>query len=317
MSQYQLSHARRVASEMNYTLLEIETHELQQEQYVLNQGDACLYCKRELYGTIQAVATKAKEELHRRQQGRKKITKRKEISGNGIMVFLRSMLPKMGSFSKDARANQEDKQDQHDNEISLNDVVLFNGTNRDDLSDLSRLGLHAAAEFQVQSPLAAISKSSVRRLAAVAGLSNAQLASSACLRSRLAYGVRATKQELMGVEKAEDLLRSVLRLRENENIRVRILKSNSNDNQDANNKIETGQLKTDVNKNVSYKESSTRLAVEVDEDMIPITKAVVSSRSVETRLIEIGVMSASTPIEVRQFRSGSLSGFAKIDINSD
>ena len=41
-------------------------------------------------------------------------------------------------------------------------VVVYNGTNYDDLKDLSRLGLVAAREFQIQSPLQLCTKKTVR-----------------------------------------------------------------------------------------------------------------------------------------------------------
>jgi len=41
-------------------------------------------------------------------------------------------------------------------------VILFNGTNKDDLRDDTRIGLKAAENFKVASPLAEITKDEVQ-----------------------------------------------------------------------------------------------------------------------------------------------------------
>ncbi|KAK3235685.1 hypothetical protein CYMTET_54128 [Cymbomonas tetramitiformis] len=56
------------------------------------------------------------------------------------------------------------------------EVVLFNGTNADDLRDPTRLGLLAAANMHIQSPLARVPKAGVRAVARAAGLPNWNLA---------------------------------------------------------------------------------------------------------------------------------------------
>ncbi|CAI5528736.1 unnamed protein product, partial [Closterium sp. Naga37s-1] len=86
-----------------------------------------------------------------------------------------------------------------------NEVTLFNGTNADDLSDPSRLGLLAALHCRVVSPLARLPKAAVRAVARAAGLPNWDLAASPCLRSRLAFGVEATASTLILVERAEEM----------------------------------------------------------------------------------------------------------------
>lgn len=48
--------------------------------------------------------------------------------------------------------------------LQSDDPILFNGTNADDLKDPTRLGLIAAKEFKVASPLATVSKATVRVL---------------------------------------------------------------------------------------------------------------------------------------------------------
>ncbi|GJP47004.1 hypothetical protein CLOM_g6239 [Closterium sp. NIES-68] len=103
------------------------------------------------------------------------------------------------------------------------EVTLFNGTNADDLSDPSRLGLLAALHCNVASPLARLPKAAVRAVARVAGLPNWDLAASPCLRSRLAFGVEATADTLTLVERAEEMVRSFLPLTSRDNMRVRLL----------------------------------------------------------------------------------------------
>ncbi|OQS07059.1 hypothetical protein THRCLA_00926 [Thraustotheca clavata] len=104
--------------------------------------------------------------------------------------------------------------------------ILFNGTNADDKLDPTRLGLIAAAEFDVKSPLQDLTKDKVRALAKERGLLNWNYAASPCLRSRLAFGVEATKDHLKRVEAAESFARSYLHLHPQENLRVRFLPKN-------------------------------------------------------------------------------------------
>ncbi|CAI5466192.1 unnamed protein product [Closterium sp. Yama58-4] len=110
---------------------------------------------------------------------------------------------------------------------NMNEVTLFNGTNADDLSDPSRLGLLAALHCRVVSPLARLPKAAVRAVARAAGLPNWDLAASPCLRSRLAFGVEATASTLMLVERAEEMVRSLLPLTPRDNMRVRLLHPHS------------------------------------------------------------------------------------------
>jgi pyridinium-3,5-biscarboxylic acid mononucleotide sulfurtransferase len=103
-------------------------------------------------------------------------------------------------------------------------VVLFNGTNKDDLSDTSRVGLIAAKNFLVQSPLDTFEKSQVRELALELGLPNHNYAASPCLRSRLVNGVAATSENLQRIEVAEDIVREAINnLTVADNFRVRHL----------------------------------------------------------------------------------------------
>ncbi|KAL9189040.1 hypothetical protein ACHAXT_011530 [Thalassiosira profunda] len=102
-------------------------------------------------------------------------------------------------------------------------VILYNGTNADDTQDPTRLGLIAASNFQVHSPLDQISKEQVRQAARYLGLPNWNAAASPCLRSRLAMGVTATEEHLRAVEMAEEFVRRVLQLDATVNARVRML----------------------------------------------------------------------------------------------
>lgn len=154
----QLATARAVAAEMGFRLLEVETREVEDERYARNSGDACLYCKRELYGTIEAVAARARRELVERSAARKRAGRRR---GRFTSKFTRIFAGR-GGGERSAPGQEEVEE-----EIVMTDLRLFNGTNRDDLKDLTRLGIAAAAEFNVQSPLCAVSKADVRRLARV------------------------------------------------------------------------------------------------------------------------------------------------------
>ncbi len=106
-------------------------------------------------------------------------------------------------------------------------VLLYNGTNLDDRFDETRLGLVSAKAHGVRSPLFATPKTRVRELARIAGLPNWNLAAAPCLRSRLAFGVPALKRTLADVEAAEDAVREILRVRPEENMRVRVLSAPS------------------------------------------------------------------------------------------
>jgi uncharacterized protein len=96
---------------------------------------------------------------------------------------------------------------------------LLLGTNLDDLGDW-RPGQVAATGRGARQPLvdAGFSKEEVRSASRLLGLPTAQKPASACLASRIAYGVRVTGPALQRVERAEDLLLargfSVVRVRD-------------------------------------------------------------------------------------------------------
>ncbi|KAJ0406478.1 hypothetical protein ATCC90586_000319 [Pythium insidiosum] len=154
----------------------------------------------------------------------------------------------------------------------LHKPVIYNGTNADDLKDPTRLGLVAAKEFDVQSPLDRLTKTEVRETAKYLGLPNWNAAASPCLRSRLQFGIEATERHLKQVEAAEQFIRRTLHLRSDMNMRVRFL---------------VGQ----------------RAAVELDP--AALARAHELSSAIDQELQRLGFRG----VEIRPFRSGSLSGY--------
>lgn len=192
LSASQLATARGVAEAIGIPLREVSTDEGAVPEYVANEGESCLHCKDELYATLRAVALDAE---------------RKETA-------------KRFASSETSFESPSFESSQH---TSSARVLLYNGTNLDDRFDETRLGLVSAKAHGVRSPLFATPKTRVRELARVAGLPNWNLAAAPCLRSRLAFGVPALKRTLADVEAAEDAVREILRVRPEENMRVRVL----------------------------------------------------------------------------------------------
>jgi uncharacterized protein len=91
---------------------------------------------------------------------------------------------------------------------------LAYGMNRDDqapgVADF-RPGQQAAVDHNAVAPLATadLTKPEIRELARDAGLTLADKPASACLSSRLAYGIPITTQRLLQVEQAEDALHAL------------------------------------------------------------------------------------------------------------
>jgi uncharacterized protein len=85
---------------------------------------------------------------------------------------------------------------------------LAHGANVDDEKDF-RPGLEAAEELGVKAPLAAagLSKQDVRDLAEQAGLESWNLPASGCLATRIPYDMKITKERLLRIENAEEVLR--------------------------------------------------------------------------------------------------------------
>jgi len=82
------------------------------------------------------------------------------------------------------------------------------GVNADDMKDF-RPGHRAAAEFGVMAPLldAGLSKAEIRELSRRAGLATWDRPASACLASRVPFGMPVTIETLSRVERAENVLR--------------------------------------------------------------------------------------------------------------
>lgn len=84
------------------------------------------------------------------------------------------------------------------------------GINTDDTGD-HRPGHLAADEHRVQAPLldAGLSKQEIRDLSRAAGLATADIPASACLASRIPYGMEVTAEKLDQIDRAEDALRAL------------------------------------------------------------------------------------------------------------
>lgn len=89
------------------------------------------------------------------------------------------------------------------------DAVAY-GINVDDTGD-HRPGHAAADEYRVRSPLldAGLCKTDIRALSQRAGLPTADLPASACLASRIPYGMEVTAEKLAQIDRAEDALRAL------------------------------------------------------------------------------------------------------------
>lgn len=153
LPQVQLDMARNVAKTIGIPLIEIPTTEGVNPEYIENIGKSCFHCKTNLYSTLSGLSRSLIESW--------------EIYQDKI------------SFT--SRGNEQ------------HEIIMFNGTNADDKLDPSRLGLVAASNYSVKSPLDTLIKKEVRAIAKELHLPNANLSASPCLRSRLALGIEATK----------------------------------------------------------------------------------------------------------------------------
>ncbi|MBT3388535.1 MAG: ATP-dependent sacrificial sulfur transferase LarE [Desulfobacula sp.] len=92
----------------------------------------------------------------------------------------------------------------------LNIDYLLHGVNQDDLNDF-RPGLKAAKELGFLSPMveAGLNKKEIRELSKFLGLETWNKASQSCLATRIPFGVRLKKKELMRVDKAEAFLQDL------------------------------------------------------------------------------------------------------------
>jgi PP-loop superfamily ATP-utilizing enzyme len=145
-----------------------------------------------------------------------------ENNGQACFVCKSHLYSTLETVSQKAREISH----QHDDPKGQREVILYNGTNADDTKDPTRLGLIAARNFSVKSPLIYFTKDQVRRASKHLNLPNWNYAASPCLRSRLALGVLATEDHLRAVNLAEERVRRVLCLDETMNMRVRMLSGN-------------------------------------------------------------------------------------------
>ena len=102
-------------------------------------------------------------------------------------------------------------------------AVVLDGLNADDLDDY-RPGRKAALKHGVRSPLmeAGLTKNDIRELSRRAGLPTADEPASACLATRLPYGVKITAEKLQLVDRSEEYLREagfrIFRVRHHETL---------------------------------------------------------------------------------------------------
>lgn len=167
----QIALAERVAKVIGIPLEQVPTTEGDDSMYIENAGQACLACKTHLYTALEAVVQHA------------------------------------GATTASPCSTTTTTTTTTTTNIMLR---LYNGTNADDLNDPTRLGLIAADNFHVQSPLRYTTKKQVRVVGKHLGLPNWNYAASPCLRSRLAIGVVAIPEHLQQIETAERFVRSTL-----------------------------------------------------------------------------------------------------------
>jgi uncharacterized protein len=89
-------------------------------------------------------------------------------------------------------------------------TVVFDGTNADDGGD-HRPGMTAAEEHHVRSPLLEVGmgKADIRGLSQLAELPTWDKPASACLASRVAYGIEVTSEVLARIEQGEEAVREM------------------------------------------------------------------------------------------------------------
>ncbi len=124
---------------------------------------------------------------------------------------------------------------------------ILDGTNKDDVKDI-RPGKKAAKQFNVISPLedAGLGKKEIRALCQEFGI-NYQKPQGACLASRIPFGEKITRQNILKVRKAEELLRNYF----DDNILFRARHHNSILRIEIGNKDWTKLKKSDINSLVS------------------------------------------------------------------
>jgi uncharacterized protein len=147
LSRAHLREAVEFAEAQRIPLRVIDTHELENPEYVKNDGSRCFHCKDELFQVV-------------------------------------------AEFGR-----------------PLGFTAVAYGMNVDDMGEF-RPGQRAAKERGVIAPLAdaGLTKADIRALARGAGLSIWDKPASACLSSRVAYGLPVTRETLDSIEKGEEVL---------------------------------------------------------------------------------------------------------------
>jgi len=150
LSRAHLRDAVDIAESQGIPLRVIDTHELEDAEYVRNDSSRCFHCKDELFKVM-------------------------------------------------AEAG-----------VPLQFTAVAYGMNADDRGDF-RPGQKAAANHKVLAPLAEVglTKEEIRTLAREAGLRVWDKPASACLSSRIAYGLPVTRETLESIEKGEEVLFSM------------------------------------------------------------------------------------------------------------
>ena len=193
VSMEQIQQAEDVALHIGIPFVKIPTEEGTNETYIANNGQACFACKSELYTKL----------IHH--------TISNYTTHPPIDVVLGSQPPQPLPSTMLQNTHIHRK--------------LYNGTNADDCLDPTRVGLIAASQNNVLSPLNTLTKEQVRQIAKHLQLPNWNVASNPCLRSRLAMGIPATQQHLQRIEHAERYIRQQLNdmITVETNLRVRLL----------------------------------------------------------------------------------------------
>ena len=236
-----------MADHIGIPLVTVKTDEILDDMYVQNNGQACFACKTALYKALHAVADYA-------------------VAGDGG-----------ADKDSDCSVNDDNDYDKRfkNYQSQSKNVTLFNGTNADDQLDETRVGLVAARNFNVASPLGFISKEEVREASRHLGLPNWNYAASPCLRSRLAFGVHATNEHLKLIENAENLVKSILEWDEDvtKNLRVRMM-------------------------------AKKRAVIELDKEIdLDSAIQVLKSSEINTKLNAMGF---AGDLDIRPFKSGSV-----------
>lgn len=201
----QIRQAEDVALHIGIPFVKIPTEEGSNETYIANNGQACFACKSELYTKL-IHHTISKYTTQNHMNFMKNINYNHRVDNN--MSELQKPLQQQSAL-ENSHVYQK----------------VYNGTNADDCLDPTRVGLIAASQYNVLSPLNTMTKEQVRQVAKHLHLPNWNVASNPCLRSRLAIGIPATKQHLQRIERAERYIRQQLYdiITVETNLRVRLL----------------------------------------------------------------------------------------------